>query len=258
LSLPVVTQKEAQMSIANNFKKLALLSVLTIGLAACGQTGSPAVGNKTTAPNPKAGDTSSPAQAALLAGGDPQAVVTNAMMSMRTQQAYRIRSTAVMAGAGGQGTTSVMEFVAPDRRHNINGGREVITIGKIMYVKEDGAWKNLGTQMSDMTDKMKDRVQQLSPEEKAEATKGLSVGDYKSLGDELLDGVPTGVYEMHSQFDTKVAGVGSIEMVTKYWIAKSDGLFRKQESNGSEAGMKIKTTKTYEYDPGIKIEAPIP
>ena len=52
--------------------------------------------------------------------------------------------------------------------------------------------------------------------------------------------------------------VSSIEMVTKYWIAKSDGLFRKEESNGSEAGMKIKTTKTYEYDPSIKIEAPIP
>ena len=247
------------MSIANNFKKLAFLSLLTIGLAACGHTGSlTAAGDKTPTSNSKAGDTSTPAQAALLASGDPQAVVTNAMMSMRTQQAYRIRSTAVMAGAGGQGTTSVMEFVAPDRTHNIEDGREVITIGKIMYVKKGGEWQNMGTQMSDMADKMKERVQQLSPEEKAEATKGLSVGDYKSLGDELLDGVPTGVYEMRSKFDTKQAGLPTIEMVTKYWIAKSDGLFRKEESNGAEAGMKIKTTKTYEYDPSITIEAPIP
>jgi hypothetical protein len=151
-----------------------------------------------------------------------------------------------------------MEFVAPDRRHNIDGGREVITIGKIMYVRKDGEWKNLGTQMSDMADKMKDRLQQLSPEEQAEATKGLSVGDYKSLGDEVLDGVPTGVYEMRSKFDTKQAGLPTVEMVTKYWIAKSDGLFRKEESDGEEAGMKVKTTKTYEYDPSIKIEAPIP
>lgn len=247
------------MSFTNNFKSLTFLCLLTIGLAACGQTVSPtAVGNNPAASNSKAGDTSSPAQAALLASGDPQAVVTNAMMSMRTQQAYRIRTTALMVGAGGQGTTSVMEFVAPDRRHNIDGRREVITIGKIMYVKEDGEWKNLGTQMSDLTDKMKDRIQQLSPEEKAEATKGLSVGDYKSLGDELLDGVPTGVYEMRSKFDTKQAGLPTVEVVTKYWIAKSDGLFRKQESNGEEAGMKIKTTETYEYDPSIKIEAPMP
>jgi predicted small lipoprotein YifL len=248
------------MSIANNLKTLAFLSLLTMGLAACGHTGSllTAPGDKTPTSKSKAGDASTPAQAALLASGDPHAVVTNAMMLMKTQQAYRIRSTAVMAGAGGQGTTSVMEFVAPDRRHNIDGEREVITIGKIMYVKKNGEWKNMGTQMSDMTDKMKDRVQQLSPEEKAEATKALSIGDYKSLGDEVLDGVSTGVYEMRSNFDTKQAGLPTIEMVTKYWIAKSDGLFRKEESNGTEAGMKIKTTKTYEYDPSIKIEVPIP
>src|SRR4051812_16979048 len=108
------------MSFTDNFKTLTLISLLTIGLAACGQTGSPTgVSNNPAASNSNAGDTSSPAQAALLASGDPQAVVTNATLSMRTQQAYRIRSTAVMAGAGGQGTTSVMEFVAPDRRHNI-------------------------------------------------------------------------------------------------------------------------------------------
>jgi hypothetical protein len=242
----------------NNLKKLAFLSLLTIGLAACGQTGSPtAAGDKTATSNSKASDPSTPAQAALLASGDPQAVVANAMQSLRTQQAYRVRSTSVVSIGGGQTTTSVREFVAPDRTHNIGDGQEVIIIGKIMYIKKGGEWQNLGTQMSDMAEKMKQRVQQLSPAEKAEATKGLTA-DYKSLGDEMLDGVPTAVYEMQSQFDTKVQGVGSIVMVTKYWIAKSDGLFRKQESDGVEAGMKIKTTEIYEYDPSIKIEAPIP
>ena len=247
------------MNIANRFKSLALLSLLTMGLAACGHIGSlTAAGEKTATAKSTSGDTSTPAQAALLASGDPHAVVTNAMMSMRAQSAYRIRSTTVMAGAGGPGVTKVMEFVAPDRRQNIDDGREVITIGKNMYVKKDGRWQNMGTQMSDMVDKMKGRVQEMSPNEKAEATKPLNIGDYKLVGDELLDGVPTGVYEMHSKFDTKQAGLPTIEMVTKYWVAKSDGLFRKEESNGSEAGMKIKTTKIYEYDPSIKIEAPIP
>ena len=63
---------------------------------------------------------------------------------------------------------------------------------------------------------------------------------------------------MHSQFDTKVEGVGSIVTITKFWIGKSDGLFRKEESNGEEAGMKVKTTRIYDYDPSIKIEAPMP
>ncbi len=246
------------MSIANNFKKLAFLSLLTIGLAACGQTGSPtAAGNKTGASNSKAGDTATTAQPALPASGDPQAVVTNARQSLTSQQAYRVRSTSVVSIGGGQTRTSVREFVAPDRMHNIEDGQEIIVIGKTMYVKKDGEWQNLGTQMSDMAEKMKQRVQQLSPAEKAEATNGLTA-DYKSLGDEMLDGIPTAVYEMHGGFDTKVQGVGSIVTITKFWIGKSDGLFHKEESNGEEAGMKVKTTRTYEYDPGITIEAPIP
>jgi hypothetical protein len=246
------------MRIANYFGKRAFLSLLTIGLAACGQTGSPtAAGDKTATSNSKAGNTGTTAQSALLASGDPQAVVANAMQLLRTQQAYRVRSTSVVSVGGGQTTTSVREFVAPDRTHNIEHGQEVIIIGKIMYVKEGGEWRNLGTQMSDMQEKMKEQVQKMSAEEKADATKGLTA-DYKLLGDEMLDGIPTAVYEMRGAFDTKVQGVGSIAMVTKYWIAKSDGLFRKEESDGEEAGMKIKTTMIYEYDPTITIEAPIP
>ena len=245
------------MTFANDFKKLAFLSVLTMGLTACGHPGSSAV-DRTPTSNSKPGDASSTAQPPLTASSDPQSVVTRARQSLTGQKAYRVRSTSVVSIGGGQTTTSVREFVAPDRTHNIEGGREVITIGKIMYVKKDGAWQNLGTQMSDMAEKMKERVQQLTPEEKAEATKGLSVGNYTSLGDEMLDGVPTAVYEMHSQMDTKVQGVGSIVMITKFWIGKSDGLFHKEESNGEEAGMKVKTTRIYEYDPNISIEAPIP
>lgn len=245
------------MSIANNFKKLASLSLLTIGLAACGHTGSPtAAVDKTAALNSNTGDSSSTAQPFLPASG-PQAVIANAQRSLINQKAYRVRTTSVVSVGSGQTTTSIREFVAPDRMHNIEDGREVIIIGKVMYVKKGGEWQNLGTQMSDMAEKMKQRVQQMSAEEKADATKGLTA-DYKSLGDETLDGIPTTVYEMHGAFDTKVEGVGSIAMLTKYWIAKSDGLFRKEESDGEEAGMKVRTTRIYEYDPSIRIEAPIP
>jgi hypothetical protein len=246
------------MSIATNIKKLAVLFLLTTGLAACGQTpGSPATGSTRTATsNSKASDTST-AQSALLAGGEPKAVVTNARQSLTRQKAYRIRSTSGAPISDGQARTSVREFVAPDRMHNIENGREVIIIGKIMYVKKGEEWQNMGTQMSDMQEKMKEAVQQMSATERAEATKGLTA-DYKSLGDEMLDGIPTAVYEMRSELDTKVEGVGSIVTITKYWIGKSDGLFHKEETNGDEAGMKIKITKTYEYDPNIKIEAPIP
>jgi hypothetical protein len=62
---------------------------------------------------------------------------------------------------------------------------------------------------------------------------------------------------MHSQVDTDVEVVGSITTSTKYWIGKANGLIRKEESNVDEAGMKIKTTRIYKYDPDIKTEAPI-
>jgi hypothetical protein len=247
------------MKIANNSKKLAFLTLLTILLAACGhKVGSSATaGDKTDNPNSNAGGTSTSAQGVLLASGDPQTVVTNSMVLLGTQPAYRVRSTSVVSVGGGHTTTSVREFVAPDRTHNIGDGHEVIMIGKIMYIKKNGEWQNLGTQMSDMAEKMKQQAQQLSPAERAEATKGVTA-DYKSLGDEILDGTPTAVYEMRGGLDPKVEGVGSIAMVTKYWIAKSDGLVRKKETDGQEAGMTVKTTSTYEYDPAIRIEAPIP
>ncbi|MDT7602546.1 MAG: hypothetical protein QOF61_543, partial [Acidobacteriota bacterium] len=73
----------------------------------------------------------------------------------------------------------------------------------------------------------------------------------------MLDGTSTAIYELRSRMDTQVEGVGTITTITKYWIGKSDGLIRKEESDGDEAGTKSKTTRIYEYDPDIKIEAPI-
>lgn len=247
----------ADMNITTDIKKLGVLFLLTMGLVACGQgPGSPATGSARTASNSKASDNSSTtAQSALLASGDPQAVVTNARQSLTRQKAYRVRSTSGLQNSDGR--VSVREFVAPDRMHNIEDGREIIIIGKTMYVKKGDEWKNMGTQMSDMQEKMKEGVQQMSAAERTEATKGLTA-DYKSLGDEVLDGMPTSVYEMRSELDTKVEGAGPIVTITKFWIGKSDGLFHKEETNGAEAGMKIKITRTYEYDPDIKIEAPIP
>lgn len=239
-------------------------SALMVTLIACGHgPTSQAIageGDKTAVTtDSSASSTSTPAQPTPLAGGDPQAAIANATQLLTKQTAYRTRSTTVSSSmGGGQTSTDVQEFVAPDRMHNIEeGGKEVIVIGQTMYVKEDGRWRNLGTQMSDMAEKMKERARKMSAEERAEAMKGLTA-DYKSLADEMLDGRPTAVYEMHSQMDTHMPGVGPIVTITKYWVGKSDGLFRKEETDGEEAGMKIKTTQTYEYDPNIRIEAPIP
>jgi hypothetical protein len=239
------------MNVTSVFKKQAslfALLLLTAALAACGRSPT----SQATADN---GATTAAAPTTSLTGGDPQSVIANARQLLKGQKSYRVRSTS-LTSMGGQPRTGLQEFVAPDRMHNVGDGREIIVIGKTMYVKRGDEWRNMGTQMSDMAEKMKEGVQNMSAEERAQATKGLKA-DYKSLGDEMLDGTPTAVYEMHSQMDTHVEGVGPITTVMKFWIGKADGLIRKEESDGAEAGMKVKTTRIYEYDPDIKIEAPV-
>jgi|GEM_PF-2124649 len=199
--------------------------------------------------------TSASAPAGPLSGGEPEAVIANAHQLLKSQKAYRVRSISTTS-MGGEPQTSLQEVVSPDRMHHVANGHEVIVIGRTMYIKKGDAWQNMGTQMSDMTDKMKKNVEEMSADEKAQALKGLSA-DYKALADEIVDGMPASVYEMHSQLDTQVEGVGPITTITKIWISKSDGLIRKEVSDGDEAGIKVQTTTIYEYDPSITIGAPI-
>ena len=237
---------------------LITASAMLVTLSGCGQlTGSKSGANGAApgaATGTKANRTSASAPAGPLIGGEPGAVVANAHQLLQSQKAYRVRSTSTTS-TGGEPQTSLREVVSPDRMHNVADGHEVIIIGRTMYVKKGDTWQNMGTQMSDITDKMKKGVQDMSAEERADALKGLSA-DYKSLSDEVLDGVPMAVYELHSQLETHVDGV-TITTVTKIWISKSDGLIRKEVSDGDEAGVKVKTTRIYEYDPSITIEAPI-
>lgn len=238
---------------------LIAVSAMLITSSGCGRLIGSKSGASGAAPGTAIGSkvtgTGASAPADPLTEGEPGAVVANAHQLLQSQIAYRVRSTSITS-MGGEPQISMREVVAPDRMHNVGDGHEIIVIGRVMYVKKGGAWQNMGTQMSDMTDKMKQGVQDMSPEERAAALKGLS-GDYKTLADEVLDGMPTMVYELHSQLDTHVEGVGPITTITKIWVSKSDGLIRKEVSDGNEAGIKVQTTRIYEYDPNITIEAPI-
>ena len=228
-------------------------------MSACGlgiaSKGTPANGGNAVNNDTAGGKTASAPAAAPPVGGDAQTTVANALQLRQSQPAYQVHTTAT-SSMGGKPTTDLREYVAPDRIHTVSNGKEMIIIGKVMYVKKGGEWQNMGTQMSDMTEKMKKGVENMRPEDKANALKGLTA-DYKSLGDEMLDGTATATYELDSTMDTHVQGIGSITTITKYWIGKSDGLILKEETNGEEAGIKVKSTKIYEYDTNIKIEAPM-
>lgn len=237
-------------------------TIAAFALTACEKSVSPAAvgGTNETGVGANQKDISAPVAAisASPPGGDAATAIQNAMQQLSRQKAYRSRSTSVADFGDRKPAVTVHEFVSPDRTHTIEPDREIIIIGKTMYVKEEGKWNNLGTQMSDMQAKIAARARGMSAAERANATKGLT-GSYKSLPDEMQDGKATAVYEMRSQLDIPSQGGASLGVVTitKYWIGKPDGLLRKEESDGNVAGAKMKTTTVYEYDPNIKIEAPI-
>ena len=158
-----------------NLKDLGLLivvSVITIGLTACGFGTASSQSGNTVSGNASGKQASAPAQAPV-AGADAQTTVINAIGLQQRQPAYQVHTTST-SSMGGKSTTATREYVAPDRVHMVSDGHETIIIGKVMYVKEGNTWKNMGTQMSDMTEKMKKGVEDMSPEEKAAALKGLS------------------------------------------------------------------------------------
>jgi hypothetical protein len=236
---------------------LIIVSAITITLTACGLGTASGKGGGNAANTTASGKQTSEPPAAPVAGGDAQTTVSNAMHLRQSQPAYQVRTTST-SSMGGQPTIATREYVAPDRMHMVSDGSETIVIGKAMYVKKGGAWQNMGTQMSDMTEKMKKGVEDMTPEERAAATKGLTAS-YKSLGDEMLDGTATATYEMDGKMETQAGGDGNITIttVTKYWISKSNGLILKEETNGEEMKIKIKSTSIYAYDPNVKIEAPM-
>jgi hypothetical protein len=75
---------------------------------------------------------------------------------------------------------------------------------------------------------------------------GIGTTDVKILGPEMLDGVPTIVY----QFGATTKGTPP-EATTKVWIGAIDGFPHKIEAGGA-------TITFYDFNANITINAPIP
>ncbi|SRR5258708_25370784 len=149
-------------------------------------------------------------------------------------------------------TTSVWmtEFVQPDREHNYYGVNssepsrkyERIVIGTRIFTNRDGKWKEL---------------------ERSGGGFGLSSGpssiEYFIRGSEMIGKLKTTIYEVvtGSKFARGAGPWQTSFHRQKYWISK-DGRIRKSVGEGDALITKRnRTTEVYEYDPTIKIEAPI-
>ncbi len=171
------------------------------------------------------------------------------MRAQLAQKAFRMTMT---SEDGGKTTTMTMEYVAPDSLHSKTEATEFIVVEGATYIKgADGKWQKTPMDMSGMIS------QALSPEIVDEMAKNITVEKLKFVGPDLIDGKPMWVYRYETTMD--LAGT-KIDSTAKVWLGALDKLPYRQESESDSIvnkGGKTKSTIVYEYDSGIKIEAPI-
>jgi hypothetical protein len=154
-------------------------------------------------------------------------------------------------GAPVKTVKTMTERIAPDRFRLIDESKgqkiEKIQIGSKTYQREGtGEWKE------------------------GKSSSGLIIGggcgsvvefeSYKVLKNSSLDGETANLYEMTSKLINMNCSANSkSEFQTKRFLISKDGLLLKTENIYEDAEKKSlrRETTTYEYDPKIKIEAPI-
>ena len=199
----------------------------------------------------------SSAGSAISAGVDPRGQLIKAMRAMLAATSYRSRM--LSSGSGGTSSSTVLEFVAPDRFHmsreTETPGRgakkqETIIIGNDTWMKMDGApWQRFPANLGDVIKQLR------NPKVIEELTQATEV---KFIGPDVLDGSPTMVYQ-YTLSDSEGNG---FRTTAKTWVGVADGLPRKTEGetdmNITGKTTHIKSTTTYfDYGADIKLEPPV-
>jgi hypothetical protein len=233
----------------SKFLAISMCAVLSVS-AACASRSTDG-NNAGTAASPGASGATKSA-GVISASDKPLDVMTRATRGQLDAKSYRanMKNTA----SNGSANTLMVEYVAPDRyhmsTHSQAGGRdtslEYIIVGKDTFMRMNGGeWRRFPVDMSKMISAFRD------PKFIDEITKSA---DIKFVGADTLDGAPMLVYEYTLD---NAAGM-NIKTHAKTWVAVSDGLPRKSESEGEFSGVKTTTEMIIsDYNSDIKIEPPI-
>lgn len=226
---------------------LAGLVLLAIALSACGAPPTPTpvpptlIPVKTNTPLPTATPSPIPTATATAVPtpANPGLALSNAFRAWGAVKSLRAKMTTTGGTTGTQEMT--MEMVMPNKFHMTSrdaAGKELemYLIGTTFYMK-------VGTKWQKMTMPAGMNLDFANPQ-KVAASMGLQK-DVKFVGAEVLDGVPTLIYQYTS----------TQKYVTKVWIGALDSLPRKSESE-PKAGPKT-TVIFYDYNANITIAAPI-
>ncbi len=174
------------------------------------------------------------------------------MQAAKAQLAQKAFRATITGEDGSKASKTVLEFVAPDRFHIIpSAGQEIIILKDATYMKQGDKWIKSPINMGEM-------MSGLLNQQNIEAMlKEMDVADLKFVGADTVNGKPMWVYQHTTSMK---AGDQTIKSQGKSWLGITDKLVYKIESEADSLvnkGSKTKTTVLYDYDPNIKIEAPI-
>ncbi len=171
---------------------------------------------------------------------NPGASLASIFKTWGNVKSLRAKMTSTGQPTGTQEMT--MEVVMPDKFHMTGKDLDMYLIGKVFYMKIANKWQKMTMPPGINFD--------FANPQKIAATLGAQT-DTKFLGAEILDGVPTLVY----QYTTSIKGPPAQKYATKVWVGALDNLPRKSESE-PKPGQKT-TVTFYDYNADIAIKAPI-
>jgi hypothetical protein len=228
----------------------ATILVLTaIALTACGSAPTPTPA-PTSVPQVVPTAVSLPASTATPGPTELRSTILAAINAQK-DKAWRQRSEVTLAD--GSTHTTVIEYAPPDRYHIVSDSTtELVVLGQKVYLKQNAAWAESQIPVASIIDP--DAFKKLES----------SNSDVQPVGADTLNGKPMRVYQYKSK-----ATIGPTEaaLQVKIWTGQSDNLPYKMIVEGQSAsldqrtgqviGVQSTSTILFEYDPMIKVEAPI-
>ena len=215
----------------------------------------------TTAAASQATATSAPATVApTTAASNAPASGTGALdliaSAMRAQASSKsFRSTVVTTPDGGKSTTTIIEYVAPDRIHMVR------PTGETIVIKGQGTWEKVGGKwMKSPVDMSSTVFAFLDPSSIEQLKSSVSLGTVQLVGPALLGTTPTIVYKYDETLKGMAMDGSDLHGSYQIWVGATDQRVYKLEGDSDspiKPGAKMHSLNTYEYDINIQIQPPI-
>jgi hypothetical protein len=174
------------------------------------------------------------------ASADPKAALDS---SLKKQLGLNSYSGTLVGEFQGKSTTSLIEYLAPDRYHMKNSVVEAILIGKTTYVSLAGKWMKLNMDMTSLINSFRNP---------ALLEAGISNAAY--IGTDQVNGAAADVYSYTS---TANFNGSKLSANVKVWITRQDNLPAKMEVTGQVGGVNTLSTIKYDYSSKVTIEPPM-